>query len=51
MTKPVWSHFLALSALSNHVIDMLLVYFAITLNHRQTFMLLSNTLACVKAEI
>ena len=25
--------------------------FAITLNHRQTFLLHSNTLACVKAEI
>ena len=30
---------------------LLLVSFAITLNHRQTFLLHSNTLACVKAEI
>ena len=31
--------------------DILLVSFAITLNHRQTFLLHINTLDCVKAEI
>ena len=31
--------------------DILLVSFAITLNHRRTFLLHINTLACVKAEI
>ena len=29
--------------------DILLVSFAITLNHKRTFLLHSNTLACVKA--
>ena len=33
------------------VYDILLVSFAITLNHRRTFLLNVNTLACVKAEI
>ena len=31
--------------------DILLVSFAITLNHRRTFLLHIYTLACVKAEI
>ena len=55
MTKPVWSHVLASSALQT-TLDCIryiigLVSFAITLNHRRTFLLHINTLACVKAEI
>ena len=53
MTKPVWSHVWprVLSQPYLTVKDILLVSFAITLNHRLTFLLHSNTLACVKAEI
>ena len=67
MTKPVWSHVLAMSAWTlkiAHIINyreaqtipdciryILLVPFAITLKRRRTFLLHINTLACVKAEI
>ena len=50
MTKPVWYHVLALSALPTKQDCILLVSFAITLNHRRTFLLHINTLACAKAE-
>ena len=53
MTKPVWSHVLALSALPTipDCIRYIIGVFATTLNHRRTFLLHINMLACVKAEI
>ena len=58
MTKPVWSHVLALSAWTLKIalkevqtIPDCMASFAITLNHRRTFLLHINMLACVKAEI
>ena len=67
MTKHVWLHVMALSAFNltlkiAHIFNYqeaqtipdcirLLVSFAITLNHRQTFLLHISILACVKAEI
>ena len=50
MTKPCFGLECSLKPYLT-VKDKLLVSFAITLNHRQTFLLHSNTLACVKAEI
>ena len=50
MTKPVWSHVLTLSALPT-IPDSIKYIIAITLNHRRTFLLNINTLACVKAKI
>ena len=53
MTRPVWSHVLASSALQTipDCIRYIIGVFCYTLNHRQIFLLHINTLACVKAEI
>ena len=62
MTKRVWSHVYKylharqiphqMSFPSQTIPDCIrLVSFAVTLNHRQTFLFYINTLACVKAEI
>ena len=52
MTKPVWTHVLASSALpiTPDCIRYIIGVFCY-INHRQTFLLHINTLACVKAEI
>ena len=53
MTKPVWSHVLASSALPTipDCIRYIIGVFCYNFNHRQTFLLDINTIACVKAEI